>query len=325
VTDDILKQLKIKTQENLEKAILKYQSALLTDNKWVIDKSYKEICKIYPPYLHMQEWWNQYHYLYDSQEDFASDYIKIFCNVLSNWKPRSTRKLSRYGGSGEFKNYFIGALQHNYINLVKADNAGKRNPTQKCPVCEKWVNPLSTHILHHHADILWKHLLSTGIKLEELERCGFCKSHKMPRSYECLEDCNDKEETACEKCLVSQRTAVIKKHILSKHSSLLFQKFNELYPDHQTVSPRALSVYLSDEDDGEGVCYYDSLKDDNKVGNFLKLEMNDVESKIIKNILNGNLKIKYDPKLYQCSISEFNIAVENIKNKMSIAGIEGNL
>jgi hypothetical protein len=147
----------------------------------------------------------------------------------------------------------------------------------------------------------------------------------MPRTYECLEDCNDKEETACERCLISQRTAVIKKHILSKHSSLLFQKFNELYPDYQTVSPRALSVYLSDEDDGEGVCYYDSLKDDNKVGNFLKLEMNDVESKIIKNILNGNLKIKYDPKLYQCSISEFNIAVENIKNKMSIAGIEGNL
>ena len=81
MTDDIVKQLKIKTQENLEKAILKYQDALLTDNKWAIDKSYKEICKIYPPYLHMQEWWNQYHYLYDSQEDFAQDYIRIFCNV----------------------------------------------------------------------------------------------------------------------------------------------------------------------------------------------------------------------------------------------------
>ena len=49
MTDDIVKQLKIKTQENLEKAILKYQDSLLTDNKWAIDKSYKDICKIYPP------------------------------------------------------------------------------------------------------------------------------------------------------------------------------------------------------------------------------------------------------------------------------------
>ena len=50
MTDDIVKQLKIKTQENLEKAILKYQDSLLTDNKWAIDKSYKDICKIYHEY-----------------------------------------------------------------------------------------------------------------------------------------------------------------------------------------------------------------------------------------------------------------------------------
>ncbi len=107
MSDDIVRQAKITTQENLEKAILRYQDSLLSGNKWRIDRCYKEVCKLYPPYLHMQEWWSQYHYLYDSQEDFASDYIKIFCNVLSNWKPRNTRKASRYGGSGEFKNYFI--------------------------------------------------------------------------------------------------------------------------------------------------------------------------------------------------------------------------
>ena len=325
MSDDIVRQAKLKTQENLERAILRYQDSLLSGNKLRIDRCYKEICRFYPPYLHMQEWWSQYHYLYDSHEDFASDYIKIFCNVLSNWKPRNTRKVSRYGGSGEFKNYFIGALQHNYINLVKADNAGKRNPTQKCPICEKWVNPLSTHILHHHADILWKHLLSTGVILEELERCGFCKSHKMPRSYECLEDCNDKGETACEKCLVSQRTAVIKKHILSKHSSMLFQKFNELYPDYQTVSPRALSIYMQEEDNGEDTCYYDNLKDYNKIDSLLNFNLSAVETKILNNILNGNLKLKFDPKIYECTSIEFYNAVENIKDKMSIVGIEGNL
>jgi hypothetical protein len=272
----------------------------------------------------MQEWWSQYHYLYDSQEDFASDYIKIFCNVLSNWKPRNTRKVSRYGGSGEFKNYFIGALQHNYINLVKADNAGKRNPTQKCPVCEKWVNPLSTHILHHHADILWKHLIDTGIVLEEVERCPFCKSHKMPRSYECLENCEHKKDGACVECIIVQRTAIIKKHILSKHSSMLFQKFNELFPDYQTVSPRALSVYLPEENDGDDVCYYDNIKDDNKIHSLLRISMSAVESKILQHILNGNSKLKFDPKLYDCTSTEFYNAVENIKNKMSLVGIEGN-
>ena len=324
MTDDIVKQAKIATQENLERAILRYQDSLLSGNKWRIDRCYKEVCKLYPPYLHMQEWWSQYHYLYDSQEDFASDYIKIFCNVLSNWKPRNTRKVSRYGGSGEFKNYFIGALQHNYINLVKADNAGKRNPTQKCPVCEKWVNPLSTHILHHHADILWKHLIDTGIVLEEVERCPFCKSHKMPRSYECLENCEHKKDGACVECIIVQRTAIIKKHILSKHSSMLFQKFNELFPDYQTVSPRALSVYLPEENDGDDVCYYDNIKDDNKIHSLLRISMSAVESKILQHILNGNSKLKFDPKLYDCTSTEFYNAVENIKNKMSLVGIEGN-
>ena len=324
MTDDIVKQAKIATQENLEKAILRYQDSLLSGNKWRVDRCYKEVCKLYPPYLHMQEWWSQYHYLYDSQEDFASDYIKIFCNVLSNWKPRNTRKVSRYGGSGEFKNYFIGALQHNYINLVKADNAGKRNPTQKCPVCEKWVNPLSTHILHHHADILWKHLIDTGIVLEEVERCPFCKSHKMPRSYECLENCEHKKDGACVECIIVQRTAIIKKHILSKHSSMLFQKFNELFPDYQTVSPRALSVYLPEENDGDDVCYYDNIKDDNKIHSLLRISMSTVESKILQHILNGNSKLKFDPKLYDCTSTEFYNAVENIKNKMSLVGIEGN-
>ena len=321
---DITKQIKLKNQENLEKSILRYQDSLLTGNKWKIDRSYKEVCKLYPPYLHMQEWWNQYHYLYDSQEDFASDYIKIFCNVLSNWKPRNTRKISRYGGSGEFKNYFIGALQHNYINLVKADNAGKRNPSQKCPICEKWVNPLSTHILNHHHHILWDHLKNTGIILEDLERCAFCKNHKMPRSYDCSEECTSKKDGACEKCMIEKRTAVIKKHILSKHSSMLFQKFNELYPDYQTVSPRALSVYMSEEDENEDVCYYDNVKYSNKVNDLLNLSMSDVETKIINNILNGSAKLKFDSKLYNCTATEFNNAVENIKSKLSIVGLEGN-
>lgn len=317
------KTANIQTQISLEAAILRYQKSLLTTNKQLIERCYREICRIYPPLTHMQEWWNQYHYLYDSHEDFESDYIKIFCNVLSNWQPRSKRKVSRYNGTGEFKNYFIGALQHNYINLVKADNAGKRNPSQKCPICEKWVNPLSTHILNCHQDIMWNWMKEQKYDFTLLDRCPLCKTHKMPRTYNCYEDCENQIDGGCYNCIQNKKIEIIKKHLISKHSTILFQRFNELYPNHQTVSPRALSVYMSEDNDSEENCYYDQIKDDNLIEKFMMLEMSDLESKIINNALNGPSSIKFDSKLYNCSMDEFNCAVESIKNKMVLVGLEG--
>jgi len=311
------------SQEKLELAILEYQESLKVGNKYAIDRGYKNVCRIYSPTAHMQEWYNQYHYLYDSHEDFAQDYIRVFCNVLSNWKPRNARKISRYDGSGEFKNYFIGALQHNFINLVKSDNAGKRNPSQKCPICEKWVNPLSTHILNHHQNILWEHLESINVDLSVITHCPFCKSHKMPKTFECLETCLDKEPGGCKVCANYYRLTAIKKHFLSKHSSLLFQKFNILYPNYQTVSPRALSVYMAEDEDGEQNCYYDHIKDENKVSNLLQIGMSDLEGKILRQALSSHSQVKFDENVYNCSLDEFNIALNNIKDKMSLMGLEG--
>ena len=42
---DDLRIANSKIQENLEIAILKYQKSLLTNNKSMIDRSYKDICK----------------------------------------------------------------------------------------------------------------------------------------------------------------------------------------------------------------------------------------------------------------------------------------
>jgi hypothetical protein len=327
VADD-LKNANSKVQESLENAILKYQKSLLTNNKSMIDRSYKEVCKIYPPMLHMQEWYGQYHYLYDSQEDFHIEYIKIFCNVLSNWKPRSKRKVSRYNGSGEFKNYFIGALQHNYINLVKKDNAAKRNPEQKCPICEQWVNPLSTHLLKSHRHILWNFLKQQNYNFIKLIKCPFCKKHKMPRSYECLEKCKKQKPGGCHTCKLKQRIQIIKKHLVSHHSTMLFNRFNELHPHHQTVSPRALSVYMPETNDDDENCYYDQIKDNSRIGDILQIEMSDLENQIIEKALSSPIKGKYinlefDAKLYNCSMEEFSNALENIKNKMSMIGMEG--
>ena len=311
------------SQEKLEVAILKYQDCLLKGNKHHIEKAYKDICRIYSPNAHMQEWYSQYHYLYDSHDDFAQDYIRIFCNVLSNWRPRGQRKKSRYDGSGEFKNYFIGALQHNFINLVKADNAGKRNPSQKCPICENWVNPLSTHILNHHQDILWRHLENIKINLQVIEHCPFCKSHKMPKTFECLDDCLNKVAGGCSECADHYRFQAMKKHFLSKHSTLLFQKFNELYPNYQTVSPRALSIYMSEDEDGEQNCYYDQIPDANRVQQLMNINMSNLENQILNNALSSHSSIKFDERLYNCSLEEFNIALSSIKDKMSLMGLEG--
>ena len=66
------------------------------------------------------------------------------------------------------------------------------------------------------------------------------------------------------------------------------------------------------------------MRDDNKINDLMNLNLDEVENKIIANILNGSSKLKYDSKLYGCSASEFNKAVENIKTKMSLIGIEEN-
>ncbi len=312
-------------QERLEGAILNYQKILATGNARLIDSAYKNVCRLYPPLMHLQEWYQQYHYLYDSQEDFQQDYIRIFCNVLSAWKPRNVRKQSRYDGTGEFKNYFIGALQHNYINLVKADNAGKRNPSCRCPICDKWVNPLSTHLRTHHVDLLWDQLSINGFDIEKLKNCPYCKSHKLPRQYECLavegDICNGANE-GCENCRAAAINKAIKKHMLSKHSSLLFQRFNEVHPNYQTVSPRAMSVYTTEDEEGDEACYYDKIQDNNSVNKLLSLDLNEIENKIITNVLNGSINLKFDASLYNCSIEEFNSAMDGLRDKMSLIGLE---
>ncbi len=306
-------------QTQLEDAILRYQKALETNNQRAIDLYYNKICAIYPPNLHIQEWYNQYYYLYDSYDDFSIEYMKIFCNVLSNWQPRNLRKVSRYGGSGEFKNYFIGALHHNYINLVKADNAAKRNPSCKCPICDKFVSPLSTHLRKCHSDILWNHINNSGFDLETLAHCPFCKSFKTPRTIECT--CETVKDD-CEICKKNALKEAIKKHLLSKHSTLLFQKFNEMYPGYQTVSPRLMSVYNQDDNEGDENCTYDRIEDSNKINDLVNMNLSLIEEKIISNALSGKKKIVFSASVYRCTIDEFNTALNSLKNKMSLLGLE---
>jgi len=171
---------------------------------------------------------------------------------------------------------------------------------------------------------LWAQLKINGHNIETLTNCPLCKSHKLPRQYNCL--INEGEIcTGAGDCAECKRVGInnaIRKHMLSKHSTLLFQRFNETYPGYQTVSPRALSIYTNEDEDGDEGCYYDKVEERNNLNNLMSMDLNDIENKILANILNGSTNLKFDAALYNCSIEEFNDAIDGLRDKMSIAGLE---
>ena len=147
----------------------------------------------------------------------------------------------------------------------------------------------------------------------------------MPRQYDCLanegETCNGSNE-GCENCREAAINKAIKKHMLSKHSSLLFQRFNEIHPNYQTVSPRAMSVYTTEDSEGDETCYYDKVQDGNDMNKLMSLDLSEIENKIVMTVLNGSSNIKFDAGLYNCSIDEFNDALDGLKDKMTFIGMD---
>jgi hypothetical protein len=247
----------------------------------------------------------------------------IFCKVLANWKPRGERRASRHGGSGEFKNYFIGALQNHYSNLVKANNAGKRNIGCRCPICDTWVSSLSTHLRNHHVELLWEQMTIFGYDVHSMTECPFCKSHKAPQQAQC--DCH--EEGACggarDSCRFKAANEALKRHLLSKHSTFLFQRFAELYPDYHTVKPKEVSMWTAEDEEGEESCYYDTTPGDNRIEHLMSCDLSPLESAILNQVLNGSSSITYRPNVYNCSEEEFEDALNALRDKMTLVGFEG--
>jgi hypothetical protein len=292
-------------QNRLEEAVLQYQQLHAIGNQTDIALAYKKITNLYDPLEYYHTWYDQYKYLFDSQDDFVADYLRVFATVLLGWKPRSLRKESRYEGSGEFKNYFIGSLYHNYINLVKSDQAAKRNVTKRCPICGDWVNPISTHLIIEHSHLLWDCLSEMDIEIESLVSCPFCVNFKISKDLS-------------KKKVVEQ----IKAHFISKHTPLLFNKFNELYPDVSTVSPKIVSSLIEEGDDTLDV--YDITEDQNSslLNKLYLINLSDVEKDIVQQILNGTTNLAFKPEKYKCTIDEWEHAIENLKEAMYICGYQ---
>lgn len=295
----------------LESEILAYQQSLVDKNTLSQESHFKNICEIYKPHEYIPKWYAHYKHLYDSPEDFEQDYMRVFCTTLAAWKPRHLRKPSRYGGKGHFQNFFWGALSHAYINGVKSEAAAKRNLQQQCPLCGEWCNPLSTHLLNNHMDLLWERLSEMGYSINELTGCPFCRSFKLPKRQN-LSDSEYREKI----------TSSLKKHISSMHSSVLFEAFHEKFPEHSTVSAKAVSVYIHDSDNEEDSNAYDGFESKPSVDNLMSLNLTPLQRLIIERILNEGLVHLSHDSSYECTEEEFHSALSGLQDALIIAGID---
>jgi hypothetical protein len=80
---------------------------------------------------------------------------------------------------------------------------------------------------------------------------------------------------------------------------------------------------MSEDEDGEQNCYYDQIPDSNKIQQLMNINMSNLVNQILNNALSSHSSIKFDERLYNCSLEEFNIALSSVKDKMSLMGLEG--
>ena len=288
-------------QEYFENKILDYQKAMEEKRYEDANDIYKKICEIYNPEKYVSIWQRQYQYLYDSKEDFVQDYMGIFVKTLRKWKPREERSESRYHGAGTFKNYFWGSLSHNYINMVKsAEGAAKRNFTTRCPECGDWVNPISTHIIKHHADILWKKLKSDGVDVDTIKSCPFCNNsiYKGKSS--------------------SKESDVVKKHILSKHLYMLFEVFSEKHPSVHSGSVKHISADITTDSAEDDFSIYDvTPAPTSLIDKIVSSNLTTVQNMIIENIISKKThNLKWSKSVYKCTQEEFDEALNGLREKI---------
>lgn len=290
-------------QEYFESQILAYQDASVNQNYDLANDIYIKICNIYHPERFISVWYRQYKYLYDSSEDFEQDYMRIFIQSLKKWKPREERSESRYNGTGTFKNYFWGSLSHNYINMVKsAQGAAKRNLTTRCPECGDWVNPISTHIIKVHSELLWEKLRKDGIDIDNLISCPFCKN-SIYKGKSNTPDIN-----------------IVKKHILSKHVYMLFDIFADKYPSVHSGSTKIVSTDAVNDASDESFTVYDiTPAPSSLIDKIISSNLTPVQQLIVENVISKKTcSVKWSKSVYKCTQDEFDEALEGLKDKITL-------
>ena len=108
------------------------------------------------------------------------------------------------------------------------------------------------------------------------------------------------------------------------HSPLLFERFREIYPSHNTMSSKPSSVYFGD-DSGEKdeVNLYDITPDTGRIDALFASSLSPIQKKIIEKILIQRAReVHYDSDVYNCSLEEFDSELEDLRTKMLLCGLE---
>lgn len=174
------------------------------------------IVDLYQPKKYIPYWNKKYGHLLDNNyDDFASEYMLCFVKACNSYK-KSNKKISSY-----FNNYFFSTLSNHFKNMMSQKSCSKRNPSSICPLCNKEVAPLNTHILKEHHDLIEKMVEEKNVD----DKCPFCS-----------------EELNGEK---------LYKHIASKHSSMVYEYFQKFFPNYNTniqnPAPPIGLIYIGDE------------------------------------------------------------------------------
>jgi hypothetical protein len=156
-----------------------------------------------------------------------------------------------------------------------------------------------------------------GHNVDELTRCPLCRSHKIPQTV--APDFVEKENG-----LFLTQNFAVKKHMLSKHSPLLFEKFNDLYPEHDTLNVKPVSNYMMDDSGENEINVYETVTGDDKISSLWATNLSDIQRQILELIIvQKSKKIIYLPDVYNCSNEEFNVQLDDLRSKLVICGIEG--
>ena len=146
-----------------------------------------------------------------------------------------------------------------------------------------------------------RYLKEIKIDVESLSSCPFCVNFKISKNSN------------------ASIVELIKSHFISKHTSLLFAKFNEIFPEISTISPKIVSSRIDEGD--EELDIYDVTEDEDNLINKLYISnLSDLEKNIIEQVLNGENNLTYKEDKYKCTIEEWTNAVENLKETINMYG-----
>jgi hypothetical protein len=312
-----------KALESAEDAILRYQYAIKEHDDLLAEKCYNEILKHYNPFDYRNVWWRKYGWLYNfDEEEFDTDYKIKFIQCICKFSPKNNKQ--------NINNYFFKACENMYGTIINRRNTNKRNIKQKCPICLKYAQNISSHIKDNHYELAWDNVLSIGMSEKNFkDGCPFCPNYLPIKKIQ------------------SENIDEIKKHLSKFHPGMIFEKFKELFPNFY-IGNDHLSLFSELDSDNEG--FYDIINEKNSIRDsensiglsyFINLEKDEIENIIIEYIfdvkvstlnsginyrkLNNWLKNKRDSCKYSnttVSKKQYEEAINSLQNKITMSGLD---